>query len=345
MNKRFEYLRAISITAVVVIHSSYTAITVFESARDSKVWLFYQIIVNLLLWAVPCFLMLTGTLLLNSEKKIDEKKLYGKYIFRMIAVLLTFGWGYSWLELFFSSQNLFDIKQIFVALLNVIQGQSWEVMWYIYCLLGIYLLLPLYKIIANFATDKEIKYILYILFFLDSIAIITMVYDVKIGIDSFIGIYIFWFLLGIAWNRNIIKLDLIKSIIILVATSVVLIGASYYQIRYSLKIGVLFGYNSPLIVLQAIAIYNIIVRCKYDVINGNHLVRTKNVLLKIADKSFGIYLIHMFYINVEYKLMEINLFSYKYSVLMLFVLSFLNLTVSYFTTAILKKIPGLKKVL
>lgn len=76
----------------------------------------------------------------------------------MVTVLLTFGFAFAWLEIIFDQES-FRLFQIPKALLRVLTGDTWAHMWYIYCLIGIYVLLPMYKIIAEKASDEQIQYI------------------------------------------------------------------------------------------------------------------------------------------------------------------------------------------
>ena len=75
-------------------------------------------------WAVPSFLMMSGSLLLDTRKYISLKKLYGKYICRMVTVLLTFGFAFAWLEIIFDQES-FRLFQIPKALLRVLTGDTW----------------------------------------------------------------------------------------------------------------------------------------------------------------------------------------------------------------------------
>lgn len=119
-------------------------------------------------YAVPCFFMLSGALLLNQEKEITVSKLVKKYILRMVLILLCFGTVFSLMEIIFTTKSI-QCVDVFTAIINVIQGNTWAHMWYLYALLGIYALMPIYKLIANNALDKELKVILFMLFVFISI--------------------------------------------------------------------------------------------------------------------------------------------------------------------------------
>lgn len=63
----------------------------------------------------------------------------------------------------------------------------------------------------------------------------------------------------------------------------------------------LFGYDSPLVVLQAIALFELVK-------NSNFNTLVSRVLMKIANASFGIYIVQMVFVNIFYKLTKIDPF-------------------------------------
>lgn len=63
-----ENIRAYSIVAVITIHSIYSALLLFgEDSLTTTGISIYRSLMNLMWWGVPCFLMITGYLLLNPE--------------------------------------------------------------------------------------------------------------------------------------------------------------------------------------------------------------------------------------------------------------------------------------
>lgn len=179
-NRQFEYIRAFAIVAVIAIHTMYSALLQFRDAATMSEVLSYRIVMNLMWWAVPCFLMMTGSLLLDSNRPLSMNKLYRKYVIRMVIVLFTFGLAFSWMELFFDLRTV-SLIQIPQAVLNVLTGNTWAHMWYIYCLIGLYVLLPAYKLIADHASDAQLKYILLILFVFESVLRLTKIFGVNLG--------------------------------------------------------------------------------------------------------------------------------------------------------------------
>lgn len=204
-NVQFEYMRAIAIIGVVTIHTFNSAIIYFGKAATNLTLVLYDAVLNMMWYAVPCFFMLSGALLLNQEKEITVSKLVKKYILRMVLILLCFGTVFSLMEIIFTTKSI-QCVDVFTAIINVIQGNTWAHMWYLYALLGIYALMPIYKLIANIASDKELKVILFMLFVFTSILPTLRVFGIETGFYCHINsVYPFWFLMGAAHNRKLIK--------------------------------------------------------------------------------------------------------------------------------------------
>lgn len=337
MNKQFEYIRAFAIVAVITIHTFYSALLQFGNTATIVENIFYRIVMNLMWWAVPCFLMMTGSLLLNPNREISIKKLYKKYISRMLVVLFTFGFIFSWVECFFNSRTI-TIMQIPHALLNVFTGDTWAHMWYIYCLIGLYVLLPIYKIIANYASDVQVRYILFVLFLFEAVFKLTKIVGIDLGFYCHINtIYPFWLLMGVAWNRGMLRKNIKFNIILLIVSSSILIIATVVWTQLEIPLNVLFGYDSVIVIAQVFSIFSLLNMISTD-------IKFNKILLEIGDKSFGIYIVHMVFINMVYKFLKFNPFTKKF-VLTGIMLVFINLVFSYVVTKIMKHLPVLKKII
>ena len=98
----------------------------------------------------------------------------------------------------------------------------------------------------------------------------------------------------------------------------------------------LFGYSSLFVMIQAVSLMYLISNMHIN----NKIV--DNIIMEIADKSFGIYLIHMFFINIVYKVLKINPFE---NIVIVAIVLCIVLVCSYIITYILRFIPGFRKVL
>ena len=84
----FSYLRAAACFAIVLLHTMFCAVSLFPEEASAAQALLSNIVVNNMMWAVPCFLMVSGALLLNPEHPVTVKKCLTKYIPRMLIALL-----------------------------------------------------------------------------------------------------------------------------------------------------------------------------------------------------------------------------------------------------------------
>lgn len=94
-------------------------------------------------WHVPVFFMITGYLWLSDEKECTFAKMVPN-IRRFLLVLATFGFGYAILEHFFQTKS-FSTTLLTASLQDVLTGQLWDHMWFVYSITGVYLILPLLK--------------------------------------------------------------------------------------------------------------------------------------------------------------------------------------------------------
>ena len=92
-----EVLRVVSALAVVALHLSsmnwYGYIGSFN-------WIVFTIIVGVMRFGVPVFFMISGALFLREDKEIVIKRMYTKYIFRMLVFLIFWAFIYQLYQLY-----------------------------------------------------------------------------------------------------------------------------------------------------------------------------------------------------------------------------------------------------
>lgn len=193
----FEWARGVAAAMVVFLHVTQGIMTNYpiSAIGESRtvVWTVTQFLLTR--WAVPVFLMISGALLLDSEKQICWKDIW-RYERRMVLVLATFGYMFCLMEQFAGTRQL--TPELFgISALNLLSGKSWSHLWYLYAMMGIYLLLPMVKAYAKNASREDMRIFLIILFVL-TICIPSLNNALSITIDTLIWIpsYLFYFLLG-----------------------------------------------------------------------------------------------------------------------------------------------------
>ena len=149
---------------------------------------------------------------------------------------------------------------------------------------------------------------------------------ISIGVDFPFGGYLFYVCLGGLIAKCRIRKELVYlccfagglSIVCMIAT------AGTYT----------FGYRHILVCLIAMSIFLLVSKME---------VRSNKLILKISECTWGIYLIHPFFINIAIKVLKIDLLT-SLPYVKLFVFTVLIAVISFVATYILRKIPFVKKL-
>ncbi|MCD8219105.1 MAG: acyltransferase, partial [Ruminococcus sp.] len=118
---------------------------------------------NLMMWAVPCFVMVTGALLLDPARNVTYTKLFRKYIPRMVIALLLFSVVFELLDTRLGGKKI-GVRTFLDGIKNAVLGQSWRHMWYLYLMIALYLMMPFYRKVAASLEKKNTYYLLGVLF-------------------------------------------------------------------------------------------------------------------------------------------------------------------------------------
>lgn len=135
-----DVLRVAAACAVVMMHTLTGAVDIFNVSGHAYGKLML-IIMDLVTWCVPVFLMISGYLFLKPGKEIPFQTMVGKYCLRIVLALLVFGIPFSCLELILAEKT-FRFGMIWDGFLMVLTWKSWSHLWYLYLILSLYLLTP-----------------------------------------------------------------------------------------------------------------------------------------------------------------------------------------------------------
>lgn len=132
-----EWLRIISALAVVGIHITITQPNNYSLQEiGERNYIILTSVFTLIQWAVPVFLMISGNLLLHSDISINKMK---KKIIRIGVILIFFGSIFALMEQVFDRHTLM-LEMFPNSILLTLQQKSWNHLWYLYVLIGIYIL-------------------------------------------------------------------------------------------------------------------------------------------------------------------------------------------------------------
>ena len=328
----FDYIRVFAAYTVIVLHAVAGPFIGYFNSEEWNIANFYESIVR---WNVPIFIMISGALFLNKNKKLSITRLYTKNILRIIIVLL--GWSIIYaIPTILKGHNL---NYIFGAII----GGPYQ-FWFLRVLVGLYIAIPIYKIIA---TNRKIELYFLIIAFIIGIlvpscfSIIKLinpsVYENLSNIYKSLELniattYSFYFVLGhylitypIKYRKLFYLLGSISFISVFLLTHI-----TSHKIGRPVEI---FYSNSCLFtMLEAAAIYIFFINCK---------LKNNIIVDNLSKCSFSIYIIHIF-VMIGFSKLGIQSFSF-YPLLSVPIYSILVFTVSFIIATILQKIPIVNK--
>lgn len=344
-----DILRIIATFAVVILH---VAATKWHQAPVQEFnWQVFNVYDSLVRWAVPIFVMLSGMMFLNPEKEILVKNIFCKYIFRIIIVIVFWGLFYQFSAIFAKrilQHELVYMNRVIVSFGKIIFGPPWYHLWYLYMLVGLYILTPLYRIFTKNAYEKEIRYLL-IMFFIFGLCLpfvkkILLYFDARLNINfelsEFIN-YSGYFFAGYYFSKYSIskKMRVIIYIGGIISFIFTIIGSSYISIKNNEANGYLYGNLLPTTMFEAYMIFICIKRFE----KKKNSEKKRAIVSELSKCSFGIYLIHDF---VKQIVFQIGLTSdFIIPLLAVPIVSIIIFAISFVLIYICRKIPISKYIM
>ena len=320
-----DVLRWMATIAVVFYHVLNAALATATEADMVR----YHMIATPLRWHVPVFLMISGALFLDADKEITYKTLFAKYIRRIVLAIIVFGFPMGIIKYYLESRTV-DIKLVKNAIMGVITDNTWGHMWYLYLIIIIYLMIPIIRRFLAVADMRDEIYMIAIAFIIAFILNnVSLSYEVPFYFDiPVISYAVVYFLLG-HFVLNYIPNSLLVRVMSIAG---IVIGLALVWCNQIFGWGLHNGTNSPIIMLLTVSIFTCVKTLNPHV----------DIFGKTRNLSFGVYLTHMFFVNLAYKALDISPWDYPlYVAVPLFGLVFFLL--GLISSWILSKIPPLRK--
>ena len=133
----YDLLRIISAFAVVLIHVN---ATITADANISLLnWTLGSFINTITRFSVPCFVMLSGALLLNNKKNANYSYFYRKSFYKIGIPLCVF----TLLSLLFSMGTALIEKNSLIEVIKTYVLGDFNNYWFMFMLIGLYFLVPI----------------------------------------------------------------------------------------------------------------------------------------------------------------------------------------------------------
>jgi surface polysaccharide O-acyltransferase-like enzyme len=286
------------------------------------------------MWAVPVFFMITGALMLNKSKEYTVEKLLKKYALRIILALLLFGFPYAIIKNIGLGLTM-NCELLWISFLDVLTGNSFRHLWYLYALLGVYFIMPVLFLFIKSAERVWVKYLLFVLFVLEFfVPMLNNFFSLHIAFRTPLTYPIFYVLFGfyifhykpIFWRNKSRNLFFVLLIIFMMGIINKLEIATWLSCNY----------NSPLIALLSMFIFS-----NFSVKEDAH-INTKT-LWSIDRMCFTVYLIHPFIMQFSYRVLHLNPSNYSLYPLATIVFATIFVLLSFIASYVIRLIPPLRK--
>lgn len=339
-----DLLRIFAAIMVCFIHvSSDKFFSVSTSSAEFRIFTFYDLLNQI---AVPLFVMISGAMMLDPSRPLSPKSL-SKKIVKLITALvfwMTINGIYIAIT---EPHNITSIKSFIERAL-----ESRQYFWFIFMMIGLYLITPLLKCIS-----KDIKYCEYffLLFFIFGCLIpfaIEMIGVFKLTQFSFIKKYYeymkFSFPLGytsyyvagfILTKKHITKKIEISLYILCVLLT---LSSLYATINLSVLRGkpytFFFSFSSPNIVISSLAVFILFKNRVSKILKEASFSMQK--IKTLSGLTFGTYLCHMYLLYIL-NILKFTTLSFN-PILSVPIISIIIFSVSAIIVLLLKKIPFIK---
>ena len=326
-----DNLRAISCVMVIALHVTGHWLTKLQGVSIS-VWSSITLFHILTRFCVPVFLMITGALLLN--KKNTAVDFYKK---RLSRVLKPFAfWTLFYLIVHFIFEYLQGGKVVFKEALSysinaLFSGAAYH-MWYIYLIVAIYLIIPVF-----FNLNGRVFKIIQPVFLIIWLMVLVLAQlnegnSFLVFIRSSIG-YLGYVILRSFLNELVIERD--KSIWIGISLIFISLMWTFLPV-YNFYIEHNIVYDGWFYFLKA----NIAILSSGIFILFKNIKLENPIMLELSKHSFGIYFIHLIYFMILNKVIPMD--SMPFFIYLAFIISS-TLILSYLSIRLLLKIPVLNK--
>jgi surface polysaccharide O-acyltransferase-like enzyme len=297
-------------------------------------------------WGVPIFLMVSGMLMLNTDKNESLKTFFLKRVNKILIPFLV--WGIIFDALHPRYMNVpFSLKGLFT---DFISGIIYWHFWFMYAIVGLYILTPVIRVFVNYASKNIMIYALTLWFtFASVIPLIENIFHINFDGStnmSVMGNYLGYFVLGHflhtyevskLFKRTVYFLALVSAIISPTLTYILTRNNNGNFMSY------FYDYQSITVVIMSVAVFIFIKSIDWDSLL-NDKAQLNSAISVISHASFGVFLVHFIFMN-ELGRFGIELFTMgANSWLRVPVMDIIVFSLSLLFVIVLRKIPYIRRI-
>jgi len=334
-----DVIKVFSIFSVLFLHSAAPLLDAYGEI-EMNYWHIGNIYDSAVRMAVPLFFMITGTLLLNSKEE-PLSIFFRKRVIKVVIPLIAWSIIYILFRKYVRDQDI----NILIQLLKTFVTPRYFHLWFLYAIIGIYLVVPILKIFINHSSKKMQVYFLILWIF--SFSLVPLVSDIthyKVPnyipmMSGYIGFLIMGYLLS---NLQISKMTFYMSVLFSIfSTLLTIFGTIYLSEKSNEFISTFYHYSSISTIIQ-VAAYFIFLKYISEKFILN-FTKTTSYIYLISFASLGIYLVHpiILYLLKEIGIYALNGYDPLYMVPLTAIVTYIC---SFIIVLLMQQIPLLKQI-
>lgn len=338
-----DLMRSVAILLVIVIHVTSSLLYRWGKSPFAT-WMTGNIYDSIARIAVPLFFMVSGALLLGKQEPL--KDFFRKRVSKLLIPFLF--WSLFYLAWRCNVTAVDSCLRKNILRFILVDGTYYH-LWFVYALIGLYLIIPLLRVIAT-SSEKNILWYFIILWliFQPGLALLNTFWKINIGVSlpAATG-YIGFLVLGYLFTEvNLSKGSLIATFIIwLISTLITVLGTYVTSARAGEYFPFFYDYLNFSVILASISAFLLLKWLMTPHIIESHPYAIK-LLSQISAASFGIYLIHAFVLDViggHIPLIHFNV-EMGNPIWSIPLVSAITFVISFLAVLVLQKIPVIKRL-
>lgn len=311
-NERLFYLDSLRGIAIIFVIVQHLCAGIMRQQHIDSAWWTANILIVLSKPAVPLFIMISGGLLLSEKNEIHISTFLGKRFKKVVVPFVVWMiFYYFWSLLVLRNGNF-----ILVELVNeLLRGHSTKHLpvhlWFFPLVISLYVVTPVLKKFIDNSSKTEKLYLLFVcLLFGSLIPLVHKFSDVRLGYRSYkYLIYVFYFLLGcyLLDMSNKKKINVLGLHALCLSGFFISIYGTWSLVMSAGKFDN-FWYRaaSPGVVLMSMCTFLFFKYC----FSRFEELRLNMALQYVGKMSFGVYLVHIMWMNI----FSTGMLGYKLSV-------------------------------
>ncbi len=292
-----DYMRVLATLAVILLHCAGDYLYQFKlGGMDTTRWWICNIYDSSVRWCVPIFVMLSGALLLRPKKVESIPDFLKKRMLRVFIPFLFWGFIYT---CYVNRAYIYDVRRPYWpdVWFKVFFEDIYYHLWFVPMILGLYFLVPVFRVFVRHATKFEQEYFLMFWFYVSTIQI----YFPHFFLVKFIGwlAYIGYLVLGdYLVTYGFPEKDKRWLYILGWFSLLMTIGATWQvSANFGIFSEIFYQYLSPNVIFMAFALF--VWMRDYDWASfSTRFPRIQAFVQWFSGISFGVYLVHVILLDI-----------------------------------------------